>query len=106
MAKMTTLRWIIVALTLVTAVIHLFLFISGGWTIMLLNALGYVGLLAALYFIPQLAEFRSLIRWALVGYTAVTIVLYFVFNWPNVFGPLGLIDKGVEALLIIALLRE
>lgn len=106
MAKMNNLRWIIVGLTVVTAVIHLVLFISGGFVIMLLNGLGYIALLAALYFVPQLESMRPTVRWVLIGYTAVTIILYFVFNWPDVLSPLGLIDKAVEALLIIALLRE
>ncbi len=106
MAKMNNLRWIIVGLTAVTAVIHLGLFVSSGWFIMLLNGLGYIALLAALYFIPQLESMRATVRWALVGYTAVTIILYFAFNWPDVLNPLGLINKAVEALLILALLRE
>ena len=73
---------------------------------MLLNGLGYIGLLVALYFLPQLADMRGMVRWVLVLYTAVTIVLYFVMNWPDVMSPMGLIDKAVEALLMIALLRD
>ncbi|MCZ7668819.1 MAG: hypothetical protein M5U34_17265 [Chloroflexi bacterium] len=46
----------------------------------LLNGVGYLALIIALYFIPQLAGQRALIRWALLAFTAVTFVLYFAFN--------------------------
>lgn len=107
---LTRTRYAVIILTVITALIHLFLGIadltSGAASfglIFVLNGLGYLALLAALYFVPQLAGMRSTIRWVLLGFTAVTFVLYFVFNWPNVWGPVGLFDKIVELLLIIAL---
>jgi hypothetical protein len=40
----------------------------------ILNDLGYITLLAALYLpIPQVARHRSAVRWVLIGYTAVAI---------------------------------
>ena len=51
----------------------------------LLNALGYLGLLAALPLpIPQLARFRPITRWALVDYAALTIALWFLMAVPTV----------------------
>ena len=75
----------------------------GSNPLFILNAVGYLVLIVALYFIPQLAGQRALIRWVLLGYTAVTFVLYFVFNWPDVWGPAGLFDKAVELVLMILL---
>ncbi len=96
-------RYAIIALAVITALIHLVLGINPLNPLFLLNGVGYVVLIVALYFIPQLAGRRALIRWALLAYTAVTFVLYFAFNWPNIWGPAGLIDKAVELVLIILL---
>lgn len=64
----------IIGLTAATALIHIqFLFPE---TMFILNGLGYLALLAALYFVPQLAEHRRLVRLVLLGYTAVTVVLW------------------------------
>jgi hypothetical protein len=38
-----------------------------------------------------------------MGFTAVTFLLYFLFNWPDILSPLGLIDKAVELALLILL---
>jgi hypothetical protein len=105
--KMNGLRWGVVGLTVITAVIHLFLGITADMPMFLvlfiLNGIGYLALIAALYFLKMFAPNRSLIRWALLGFTAVTVILYFVFNWPDVWGPIGLFDKAVELVLIILL---
>jgi hypothetical protein len=94
----------IVLLALATAIIHLYLGLSFGNTLFVLNGLGYLGLLAALQLpIPQLARFRSFVRWVLVGYTALTIVLYFVMAPLTV---IGLVDKAIEVALIVLLLAD
>jgi hypothetical protein len=91
-------------LALATAIIHLYLGLSFGNTLFVLNGLGYLGLLAALQLpIPQLARFRPFVRWALVGYTALTIVLYFVMAPLTV---IGLVDKAIEVALIVLLLAD
>lgn len=108
--QLSTQHYAIITLTALTALIHFVLGIfslpSFFGVIFLLNGAGYLVLLAALYFIPQLADQRPLIRRLLLGYTAVTFVLYFVFNWPNVWAPMGLVDKAIELILIVLLLRE
>ncbi|MBK8904262.1 MAG: hypothetical protein IPM53_23990 [Anaerolineaceae bacterium] len=99
----------IAALTVATALIHIVLGIMSEGTFMIifiLNGLGYLALLAGLYFLPQFAAQRSLVRWALLAFTAVTFVLYFVFNWPDIWSPMGIVDKVIELLLIILLLQE
>ncbi|VAW36090.1 hypothetical protein MNBD_CHLOROFLEXI01-3846 [hydrothermal vent metagenome] len=99
----------IAGLTVATAVMHIILgFLSDGFFMILfiLNGLGFLVLLAALYFIPQLTGQRRLIRWALFGLTAVTFILYFVRHWPDLWGPVGIINKLIELALMILLLRE
>jgi len=104
------LQYTIIILTLITAAIHLFLGIQslseGFGAIFILNGIGYLVLIVALYFVPQLTAQRSLMRWLLLAYTAVTFILYFVFNWPDVWGPVGLIDKAVELVLIVLLFLD
>lgn len=107
---MNNLRIGIIVLTVITALVHLVLGIQslpGTFGIVfLLNSVGYLALLAGLYFIPQLADMRPLIRWALMGFAAITFIAYFVVN-PNPFsGFLGLFDKAVELILIILLWME
>lgn len=105
--KMTGLRWGVVGLTVATAIIHLVLGITSDMPMFLvlfiLNGIGYLALIAALYFLSMFAANRSLIRYVLMGFTAVTFVLYFVFNWPDVWGGMGIVDKAIELILIILL---
>ena len=101
----------IVGLTVATAVIHIILAIMSRSETMflvlfLLNGLGYLALLSGLYFLPSMAGQRSLIRLALMGFTAITVVLYFVFNWPDVWAPMGIVDKLIEIILIVLLWQD
>ncbi|MEJ7842821.1 MAG: hypothetical protein WKF95_13740 [Rubrobacter sp.] len=101
----SVLRLGVIALTLTTAIIHLYLG-SLGLPLFVLNGLGYLALLAALYLpIPQLTPYRSTIRWVLVGYTALTIVLWLVITG-GASTTIGYIDKIVEVLLIILLVAQ
>ena len=70
------------------------------------NAAGYVVLPAALYAPhPALRRFRRATRWALIAFTAVTVVAYFAMIQGH-FDALGLADKAVELLLIALLVVE
>jgi hypothetical protein len=70
----------------------------------LLNGLGYLALVIALY-LPPLARYRRVIRWLLIAFAAVTIVMYFAIAGfrPN---PIGIFDKLVEVVLIALLFVE
>lgn len=96
----------IVGLTVVTAVIHLILGIQSSSILFILNFLGYIALVVALYFLPQLSGQRPLIRWALVGFTALTVILYFVMNPEALSSVLGLVTKAVEVVLIFLLITD
>jgi hypothetical protein len=70
------------------------------------NAAGYVLLPAALYHPhPALRRYRRVTRWALIAFTAVTVVAYFALAQGQV-DAFGLTDKVVEVLLIALLVVE
>ena len=96
----TALRTGIVLLTLGTALIHLQLAFPDP--VFILNGLGYLTLLAALY-LPQLVRYRNVVRWVLVGYAALTIFLWVLIGART---PIGYIDKAMEVALIALLLIE
>jgi len=82
----------------------LYLGLSFGNTLFVLNGMGYLGLLAALQLpTPQLARFRGAARWALVGYAALTIALYFLED-PGM--TIGYVDKAIEVALVALLLAD
>jgi hypothetical protein len=89
----------IIALTLATAVIHLWLAIPETLIMFYLNGLGYIALVAAL-FLPQFQAYRRIIRWVLMGFTAVTIIGWIVMGERNA---IAYIDKAIEVALLILL---
>lgn len=108
-AKLNSRRYLIVLLTVVVGLIHLIVlgFLFGETQFLpILNGLGYLALITALYFIPQLAGVRWLIRWALIGYTLLTFILYFFFDSNPFTNILGLATKAMEVVLIILLLMD
>jgi hypothetical protein len=70
----------------------------------LLNGIGYLVLGAALY-LPALRRYQPIVRWLLIIFAAVTIVMYFLIAGlrPN---PVGILTKVVEVALIALLLIE
>jgi hypothetical protein len=96
------LRVAIIVLTLGTALTHMSLLFPD--VMFILNGLGYLGLLGALYLpIPVLAGRRRMVRWALIGYTLLTIVLWVAFGLRE---PIGYLNKLNEVLLVAALIVE
>jgi hypothetical protein len=92
----------IIVLTVATALTHISLLFPDP--VFILNGLGYLGLLGALYLpIPMLAPYRRQIRWLLIGYTLLTIGLWLAFGertW------IGYLNKLSEVVLIALLLLE
>lgn len=92
----------IVLLTLGTAFIHLQLNFPDP--VFILNGLGYLALLAALYLpVPPLSRYENVVRWVMVGYAAVTILLWVLIGSRN---GLAYADKAIEVALIALLLIE
>jgi hypothetical protein len=104
-------QYAIIALTVITAVIHLVLapgLESPQNILFILNGLGYLGLLGALYLpLDFLDGYRHIAGWALLAFTVITIIAYFaawgVAGFSDV---LGMIDKIVEVALAILLFTE
>ncbi len=70
----------------------------------ILNGLGYLTLVGVLYLpLHFLHEHRGIVRWVLMAYTAVTVVLWIFIGVRN---PLAYFDKLVEIALIILLWVE
>jgi hypothetical protein len=105
---MTGLHPAIVLLTITTAAVHFSRALVNPHIAILftLNALGYLGLLGLLYLpVPVLRRARPAVRWILISYATLTILLYFL--WGALKGewliPVGPADKVVELLLIVSL---
>ncbi len=114
----------IIVLTVFTAAYHLYLSISlfgllstgvtpkgatpeGLWMfaiLFLLNCIGYLVLVYALYR-PRFQRFHRFTRWLLIGYTALTILLWYLIA-SSVASLPDYSDKAAEALLIVLLLIE
>jgi hypothetical protein len=92
----------IILLAVATALIHIVLALPANLIMFYLNGLGYIGLTAALY-LPQFAAYRRIIRWALIGFTAVTIVGWAIVGERSL---IAYIDKFIEAALIGLLAAE
>ena len=90
----------IVVLTLVAAFIHFSLNFPDPMFI--LNGLGYLTLLAALYLpIPQLSPYRHVARWLLIGYTALTFILWLAIGVRNTIGYVAAADEVALTLLLL-----
>jgi hypothetical protein len=102
------LQFLIVALVITVAVIHFSRAVANPHITVLftLNGIGYLVLVTLLY-LPVAAQWRRTIRRILMGYTALTFVLYFV--WGAMKGEwllLGFVCIAVEAVLLGALWWE
>ncbi|MCB0036008.1 MAG: hypothetical protein KDE51_18380 [Anaerolineales bacterium] len=105
---MTSLQYGVVGAIVITAIIHLLA--SSGEAILILNEMGFMALLLALYFLPLPDRISPWAKWIVIGYTPLTIGLYFVEHpWEMMNGmadQLGLFTKAVEILLIGLLLVD
>lgn len=100
----STTRLGIILLTVATATIHLYLGLTAGLPPFILNGLGYLALVTVLYApIPQLAPYKKIVRWVLIGFTALTIVLWIAIGERTF---IGYLDKLIEVALISLLLLE
>ena len=92
----------IVVLTLVTALVHLSLNFPDP--VFILNGLGYLTLLAALYLpISQLTPYRRIVWWLLIGYTTLTVMLWLAIGLRTL---TGYVTTADEVILLGLLLLE
>jgi len=93
---------------LATAILHITLFPDIVFT---LNGLGYIGLLGAyLLPIPFFQQKHTMVWWAFVGYTALTIVLWVIMGdktfVAGTSSAIGYYAKVAEVILIALLWSE
>ena len=96
----------IIGLTAATAVVHFFRNFPD--LVFILNCLGYLGLLAALYLpISVLKEKRGLTRYGLMSFASLTILAWIAMGDKNLAtGYVGYIDTAIEIVLILLLWVE
>jgi hypothetical protein len=70
----------------------------------LLNGIGYLVLVTALY-LPQLRQYQPIVRWLLIIFATVTVIMYFAISGFRI-NPIGYLTKAVEIALIILLLID
>ena len=98
----------IILFTLATAFLHIVLYPDIMFT---LNGLGYLGLLGA-YFLPIsfFQQRHNLVWWALVGYTALTIILWVIMGdktfVAGTSSATGYYAKAVEVILLAFLFAD
>jgi multidrug transporter EmrE-like cation transporter len=92
----------IILLTVATAFIHLVLGIPNNLPMFILNGIGYLVLVVALY-LPQLRQYQSYTRWALIAFTAVTVLGWVFIGERNM---IAYLDKIIELALIVCLFLE
>jgi hypothetical protein len=109
----STLRLVIIVLTLATVGIHWYLVLLQGIPAgipFFLNGLGYLVLMGAVVFnLPVISDFLAgrpgWAHYALIGFTAVTIVAWVAIgdkSFTTFLGQIGWADKIIEVLLIVA----
>jgi hypothetical protein len=98
----TAIRVGVVLLTLIAAAVHLSLLFPD--VAFILNGLGYLTLLAALYLpIPRLVPYRRVARLTFIGYATLTILLWVAIGERSL---LGYFTTADEVALILLLLVE
>ena len=98
--KFGVLEVAIVILALATAIVHFTLMFPD--LMFILNSIGYLTLTAALFLpLPYVKDNRRIVRIIFIGYTLLTILLYFVMNGEQSLR--GYSDKAVEVALVVLL---
>jgi hypothetical protein len=104
-SKLGWVQFGIMITAVITAGIHLYLGITLPYPLFILNAIGYLGLLIALFIqVPLAQKNRSLIRWVMMGFTAVTIVAWLAIGKKSLPGNwIGYVTKFDEVILLALL---
>lgn len=97
--QMGLVQYGIILLAFATAIIHIVLAIPANLLMFYLNGIGYIVLAIALY-LPQLRAYQKWTRWALIAFTAVTIVGWVAIGERNT---IAYIDKLIEVALLVLL---
>jgi hypothetical protein len=89
----------IVLLAFATGLIHLWKGLNDGLLMFIANGIGYWTLAAVAYLpIAALANFRRLAKWALLAFTAITIIGWVLIGERST---IGFVTKAIEVALIV-----
>jgi hypothetical protein len=92
----------VVVLTLMAAVVHLSRLFPDP--VFILNGIGYLALLAALYLpFAKLVPYRRVVRWTLIGYATLTILAWVAIGERTL---LGYSTTAGEVALVVLLLMQ
>jgi hypothetical protein len=98
-AKIGPLQIGIILIAIYAAIVHLTLFFPD--VAFILNGLGYLGLAGALYLaLPFFKDHRSLVRYVLMGYALLTVILWVFIGERSV---LGYTTTFLEVVLVVLL---
>ena len=106
--RLTGIQFGIILANLATALLHLSLYPKLGFDPIFLNGFGYLALLGAYFLpIPFFQDKHQLVWWALVGYTLLTIVLWFILGDKHFVAgttsAIGYYAKAAEVVLLVFL---
>jgi hypothetical protein len=109
--KLTFKHYGIILSNLATAFLHLSLFAESRFDPVVLNGLGYLGLLGAYFLpIPFFQQRHKLVWWGMVGYTILTLVLWIIVGDKNFVAgtssAIGYYAKTAEIFLLIFLYSD
>lgn len=101
---LTSLDYVGIVLVILTGAIHIYEGIEDInegiiGILFILAGLGFFGALVLLY----RGANQPLLYGVGIIYTGIQFIAYFVLRWPDIYEPLGLFDKAVQALLILVL---
>ncbi|WP_231184269.1 hypothetical protein [Haladaptatus sp. DYF46] len=101
---LTSLDYVGILLAAITGLIHLYEGVEdlgeGIFGILfILAGLGFFGAIVLLW----MGFNRRVLYPVGIAYTGIQFAAYFGLRWPNVYEPLGLVDKLVQLLLIVVL---
>jgi hypothetical protein len=102
---LASLDYVGIVLAAITGLIHLYIGVESldvrfFGILFILAGLGFFGAIVLLW-----VGFNRRILYPVgIAYTGIQFAAYFAFRWPNVYEPIGLVDKLVQLLLIVVLL--
>jgi hypothetical protein len=116
--KLTSIQLTVAILAVLTGLMHLIYGVFGLMTpspsffayLFVLNFLGNIFLVWALYFSPFHERWHEIIRWSFVAYTLSSIIGYIYVYYPggirSLLFPAGFFDKLMEIFLVVSLILE
>jgi hypothetical protein len=104
--SMSNSRYAILIITVITALVHLYLAVSSTPfdIVFFLNFLGYLALCAAFFLpLPIVKDYHGLVRWVYMAFVVVTIIAWAFIGLRVWF---AYIDKILEVALVVLLWFE